>query len=208
MSSLNAPHIRLQNEKGLTQAILSGHWTIERWDLMGKALNETKTSRKGDFLITLDPQARIDSYGFQALASFCSTSEIKPSFKNIQPQEEKLFRSFLENTPKPFPPFLQQKNLSELFLLFLKEIGIATIAAKNALYGIAEFLGQVVLRAVLILKNPSQFRYKTFFHTMEETGLRAIPIAGLIAFLIGIVTITKGLNNSRNLALKSIPLTF
>lgn len=189
---MNTPQVRFHRDKDQTQAILSGHWTIEHWDVMSKVLKDTQNPGRGAFAIALDPQARIDSYGFQALASFCIPLNIKPTFKNIHPQEEQLFQSLLASAPKPLPSFLQQKNVNDIITLFLKEIGMAAIAAKHALYGIAEFLGEVISRAVLILKNPRRFRYKTFFHAMEETGLRAIPIAGLIAFLIGIVTIYQG----------------
>lgn len=54
------------------------------------------------------------------------------------------------------------------------------------------FIGQVTETAVLIAVRPGRMRFTSMVHHMEETGLKAIPIVGLLSFLIGMVMAYQG----------------
>ncbi|MFN4164748.1 MAG: ABC transporter permease [Ferrovibrio sp.] len=54
------------------------------------------------------------------------------------------------------------------------------------------FIGQVTETAVLIGLRPGRMRFTSMVHHMEETGLKAIPIVGLLSFLIGMVMAYQG----------------
>lgn len=56
------------------------------------------------------------------------------------------------------------------------------------------FLGLVSLELWDTLKNPARFRVKSFYKYLFETGYQALPIVGLISFLIGIVLVYQGAN--------------
>jgi phospholipid/cholesterol/gamma-HCH transport system permease protein len=54
------------------------------------------------------------------------------------------------------------------------------------------FLGHVVVRLFQNLVRPTLFRYKSFVKFVAETGIFALPIVGLISFMIGIVLVYQG----------------
>ncbi|MFC3676835.1 ABC transporter permease [Ferrovibrio xuzhouensis] len=54
------------------------------------------------------------------------------------------------------------------------------------------FIGQVVETMVIEARHPGRLRYTSMVYHMEETGLRAIPIVGLLSFLIGMVMAYQG----------------
>lgn len=54
------------------------------------------------------------------------------------------------------------------------------------------FIGQVTETAVLVALRPGRMRFTSMVHHMEETGLKAIPIVGLLSFLIGMVMAYQG----------------
>jgi phospholipid/cholesterol/gamma-HCH transport system permease protein len=54
------------------------------------------------------------------------------------------------------------------------------------------FIGEVTETAVMMAFRPGQMRFTSMVHHMEETGLKALPIVGLLSFLIGMVMAYQG----------------
>lgn len=54
------------------------------------------------------------------------------------------------------------------------------------------FIGQVTETAMLTALRPGRMRFTSMVHHMEETGLKALPIVGLLSFLIGMVMAYQG----------------
>ena len=71
-------------------------------------------------------------------------------------------------------------------------LGKATLAVAEDTYAFLSFLGQITLTLWRNTLQPWRFRFtSTVFH-MEEVGLKALPIIGLLSFLIGIVISYQG----------------
>lgn len=62
---------------------------------------------------------------------------------------------------------------------------------------LVNFLGLVTLAALRVTAHPRRMRPKAFFTHMEQAGLDAIPIVGLLAFLIGVVLAYQGSDQLR-----------
>lgn len=54
------------------------------------------------------------------------------------------------------------------------------------------FIGQVTETALMLAARPGRIRFTSVVHHMEETGLKALPIVGLLSFLIGMVMAYQG----------------
>lgn len=54
------------------------------------------------------------------------------------------------------------------------------------------FAGQLMMAFGGIILHPSRFRMKAFVRQLEQTGVTALPIIGLMSFLIGIVIAQQG----------------
>lgn len=66
---------------------------------------------------------------------------------------------------------------------------------RNLLLGIAGvvgFLGQIILAAGTLIRHPGRFRGKALIRQLELVGVSALPIVGLMSFLIGIVIAQQG----------------
>jgi phospholipid/cholesterol/gamma-HCH transport system permease protein len=68
---------------------------------------------------------------------------------------------------------------------------LATFFAREARRFTA-FIGEVTETAVFTAFRPGQMRFTSMVHHMEETGLKALPIVGLLSFLIGMVMAYQG----------------
>ncbi len=61
------------------------------------------------------------------------------------------------------------------------------------------FFGQIVVTLGRVLVRPTRFRFVSFVSHLEQTGLSALPIVGLLSFLVGVVLAYQGVDQLRQL---------
>jgi phospholipid/cholesterol/gamma-HCH transport system permease protein len=71
-------------------------------------------------------------------------------------------------------------------------VGAQIFAAQAGLYGVVGFFGQILIGIASLLRHPVRFPVKALVHQMELVGVTALPIIGLMSFLIGIVIAQQG----------------
>ncbi|MDR3517530.1 MAG: ABC transporter permease [Azospirillaceae bacterium] len=82
-------------------------------------------------------------------------------------------------------------------LALIERVGRATIDFGARARDIVAFLGQVTISVVRTILNPSRLRVTALVYHMEQVGLNALPITGLLVFLIGVVTAYQGADQLR-----------
>jgi phospholipid/cholesterol/gamma-HCH transport system permease protein len=80
---------------------------------------------------------------------------------------------------------------------FVARIGEIAIAVVRREYRIVGFLGLVTLTATRVLRHPGRLKLTPTVAQMEQTGVNALPIVGMLAFLIGIVIAYQGADQLR-----------
>ena len=71
-------------------------------------------------------------------------------------------------------------------------VGDKVFASRSGIYGVVGFFGQILLGAGSLLRHPMRFPIRALVHQMELVGVTALPIIGLMSFLIGIVIAQQG----------------
>lgn len=69
----------------------------------------------------------------------------------------------------------------------LEVLGRRTIAALRAGTGALSFTGESVASLLHLLANPRRIRWRAILSNLEAAGVQAIPITGLLVFLMGVV---------------------
>ncbi len=82
-------------------------------------------------------------------------------------------------------PFDRSKN-------FFVEVGDATLDMLRKAKAFASFIGECVLGAVRLAKNPKKFRWADCIEEMQQCGAMALPIVSLISFLVGVTLAYTG----------------
>jgi len=79
------------------------------------------------------------------------------------------------------------------FRHFLERLGRGTEHVGRQAWDLTGFLGRVVVETFEAILSPRrELPIPAFVHQLEETGLTALPIVGLLAFLLGIVLTYQG----------------
>jgi phospholipid/cholesterol/gamma-HCH transport system permease protein len=99
-------------------------------------------------------------------------------------------RGAISPPPHPIPPHY-------FFLGFLTHLGEVTVNIFRRGYSILGFGGLVFVTMARLLRYPGRLRRRATVRQMEQTGLNATPIVGLLSFLIGIVMAFQGADQLR-----------
>ncbi|TAD72948.1 MAG: ABC transporter permease, partial [Sphingomonadales bacterium] len=71
-------------------------------------------------------------------------------------------------------------------------VGETVFDVRGGLYGVVGFFGQILIGVASVIRHPTRFPIKALVHQMELVGVSALPIIGLMSFLIGIVIAQQG----------------
>lgn len=83
----------------------------------------------------------------------------------------------------PPPPTLSDR---------LEALGRATVSGGRVAVALTGFLGEVIAALAAALLRPRRLRLTSTVHHMQEVGWKAVPIVGLMSFLIGVVLAFQG----------------
>jgi phospholipid/cholesterol/gamma-HCH transport system permease protein len=80
----------------------------------------------------------------------------------------------------PVPPVKEKRS-------FVVSAGMATQNLIDDIVGLVSFTGHLFADLVWSVRNPKQVRWGDFINAAVEAGISALPIVGLVAFLIGVI---------------------
>jgi phospholipid/cholesterol/gamma-HCH transport system permease protein len=83
------------------------------------------------------------------------------------------------------------------FRALVERLGRATLDTLAEARALLAFLGATVLTALRAAGRPARVRFTSVVHHIERIGIDALPILGLLAFLIGVVLAFQGADQLR-----------
>jgi phospholipid/cholesterol/gamma-HCH transport system permease protein len=95
------------------------------------------------------------------------------------------------------PPGPPRRRVHHNLLDFLAYLGAGTLNVVHTTAGVLSFLGLVIVTTGREWLKPGRIRVTSLIAHMERTGFSAMPIVGLLSFLIGVVTAYQGADQLR-----------
>jgi phospholipid/cholesterol/gamma-HCH transport system permease protein len=80
---------------------------------------------------------------------------------------------------------------------WLHTIGAASVAAAEQAWALLHFIGETGLAALGSARHPAGIRWRPVAFNVRSAGLDALPIVGLLAFLLGVVVAYQGAGQLR-----------
>lgn len=180
MQTLQNETVTVVKEGEHLRIVGKGDWTIPHLSLISRTLESLP--KEGNILWDLGDVGEIDSAGVALVQLYDQAYQKagrKSRFKRINTTHERL-KSLLYHRPisPPSPP--SKRN-------FFYQAGEQThLGLKEALAFVA-FMGQTFVMLLHLVRHPSQIRWDSIASHIRDTGLTALPIIALSAFLIGVV---------------------
>ena len=79
-----------------------------------------------------------------------------------------------------------------VFVRVTEKMGDIVYSGRSGAYGILGFFGALIMSSFSVIRHPHRFAYKALVRQLELVGVSALPIIGLMSFLIGIVIAQQG----------------
>ncbi|HEV2098966.1 MAG TPA: MlaE family lipid ABC transporter permease subunit [Stellaceae bacterium] len=116
----------------------------------------------------------------------------------------------IRNLPPSFAPLFEQiraggalapavhpRPAHHSLIGFVAQIGEISLGVCGRAYRILGFLGLVQSTALRLIIHPRRLRLTAMTAQMEQTGVNALPIVGMLSFLIGVVIAYQGADQLR-----------
>jgi phospholipid/cholesterol/gamma-HCH transport system permease protein len=168
-----------------------GAWTIGESARLDRELSSLKAS--GAVTIDASQVSRMDSSGAWLLLR---TSRALGGQSELTVPER--YRPLLENLGQERKPEPHKPRIPTGFRGRLYKMGRATVHAYRQGISMLGYLGRVTVETGEAIVQPKHnLRIAAMFTQIEETGINALPIVGLLAFLIGVVLAYQGADQLR-----------
>jgi phospholipid/cholesterol/gamma-HCH transport system permease protein len=191
-------------EPGSLILTAGGEWLVESAAEIDRRLRALQLPRDRRVRIDLAGVDRLDTAGAwlllrteRALAARGNAVEIenlRPSFAPLIDQVRAAGSVAPARHPRPAYHTLAG---------FLGHIGEISLGLCTRAYSILGFMGLVSATAVQLIRHPRRLNMTAITAQMEQTGVNALPIVGLLTFLIGVVIAYQGADYLRYYGLES-----
>jgi phospholipid/cholesterol/gamma-HCH transport system permease protein len=196
-----------KTEEGLILRI-GGAWLCRTVGMLEPELQsfiQVDFPKKLPVKVTIEKGCIVDTAGACLLARVIkSLKASQQSVQVISASPIPLLDYFLKFEPavKQFVPRLNWKTR------WLDHIGRATVVFGDAALRLLGFFGDIVVAGLNTIRSKARFRWVSIFHHIEEIGLKALPIIGLISFLIGMVLAYQSINQLRKFGAELYTIDF
>ncbi len=193
-----APTVTVSQLKEDLILCLSGEWRTFCLPEIKHKLTALKLPQESKVVIDLSSVDFLDTASAYLLKKFLKKlKRLKISYKIKEgsPTIMATFHMVNEFTPSPEPRTEQTSRFSLIFLLnFLGKMALEPL---KTLLEALSFLGEVTIGMIKILIHPRRLRFITLVDLIHKVGASALPIVGLISFLIGVVLVYQGADQLR-----------
>lgn len=173
-------------EDGQTRLVVRGVWHIGNAVEIDRALSRMKPANDSRVIFDLSAIEGLDSAGamllwqcYERLGGQARGNDFEGVSDNIRSLLTAVGVVRAEHMPRP-------RRLNPFFARLLM-LGKGTLAVVEDTLCFLSFLGMVTLTLWRSTLQPWRLRYTAITFHMEEVGLKALPIIGLLSFLIGVV---------------------
>jgi phospholipid/cholesterol/gamma-HCH transport system permease protein len=176
--------------------VVGGSWIISEARRLDPVLRGLDAEGSANVEIDCAALERLDTVGAWLLLRTKRILEHRGSTVqpvNVRPEYRALVHTIDHECRAPPVELPRRHTLTRQ----LERIGRGLWHALHQGYELTGFFGLVVFETVATILQPRRLRLVALVHQMEETGLNALPIVGLLSFLVGIVFAYQGADQLR-----------
>lgn len=186
------------SDSGTTALAASGGWTLATAEPLTAILDGIQPDPRRGSRIRLDLSRldALDTVGALLMRQFrdrMSREGLTVMITNVRPEHIALIDAVWRaaDSERVVPP--KRRPLADT----IAAAGQSTLKALSGSVELISYLGVVISALARVLTHPRRLRLTALVYHMDHTGLRCLPILGLLSFLIGIVLAYQGAEQLR-----------
>ena len=171
-----------------------GDWRARHLGRIDQALRDFEDDSVGrELIIDVSDVAVIDTAGAMVIQRVMRACAGRSEDSRIIGAEGGV-ASLLDQVSPHLAPCPVEPARANAFLLMTERLGRGVFDTHKASEEVLSFIGFTLSSALRVISQPRRLRMTSIVHHMEEAGLNAVPIIGLMSFLIGAVVAFMGAN--------------
>ncbi|MBK3799860.1 MlaE family lipid ABC transporter permease subunit [Azospirillum brasilense] len=173
-----------------------GHWDLKAAGGLSGTLDGFALDGGGAVsldLSRLDAMDTVGAYLLSALSDRLKAAGHGVDLAAIRPEHAALFDAVREVGPPP----VERAQTHRPILDMLERTGRTAVDGLREGRDLLSFLGLIAITFGRLIFNPQRLRFRSVMFHIEQTGLNALPILGLLSFLIGVVLAFQGADQLR-----------
>ena len=186
------PWFKASRASRTLQLSAGGSWTVRHAAIIDPLLLAIDLDGISEIELDASGIARLDSTGCWLLVRTklaLVAAGVQVSSFNVPEHYTALFAA-IESEHVTAPAVIPEHRF---FNAFLENTGRATMLVLAQGYGILGYIGHVTVEFLKAMRAPRRnLRVIALIHQIEEVGIKALPIIGLLMFLMGIVLAYQG----------------
>jgi phospholipid/cholesterol/gamma-HCH transport system permease protein len=183
-----AAHLRADIQVAGSELRCQGDWTVDRIHPLDKRLLVFPWPEASEVVVDGSGVHAMDTAGVWLL--WRAVQELERRGRKVtlrlQPEHEGLLL-MVRSSGVGAVPLPQPEKLG-----WLGRIGHQAWVAGSQVRGLVEFVGENAVVAARSLAEPRRVRWRPVLHNVQTAGFNALPITGLLSFLMGIVIAYQG----------------
>ncbi|NCF89927.1 MAG: hypothetical protein GWQ05_03060 [Verrucomicrobiaceae bacterium] len=166
-------------EHGVTALAFTGRWTM---DTMPEHDVATLVPKNGELRFEAEQATAVDTSLAMTITSLADEADDHGVHVDLSAVPDRIAKLVLlaravpeqEAQPPERPNFVARAGRQAVALIDAGKVALA-------------FCGETLIAALRTLRHPKTFRLREFIVLLGDTGFRALPIVGLLAFLTGLI---------------------
>lgn len=169
-----------------------GDWTVDTISGLDAALRAISEKLAPGSVVDVGKLGRIDVAGAYLIDRTIRESQlgdkVRIAVRGQHPNAMRLFEVARKSTAEAIP----EERRTPGFTGLLEQIGRAVATVGDEVVETVSFFGETMVVLWRLALKPRRIRWVSIVHTMEYSGLNALPIVMLLSFFIGLVVAYLG----------------
>jgi len=181
-------HTKAASTSDTVKVYCTGAWTVRGVTVLERQLTDLAWPAAVDIEMESSAITALDTLGAWLLHSAVSALEQQGCSVRIiglRPEFRALLDLIAVRAVQPVLPARPKEGL-------LASIGQQAWQRMENMYGMLAFVGESAIALLRSIVQPRRIRWKTILHNIQTAGFDALPIVGLLSFLMGVVIAYQG----------------
>jgi phospholipid/cholesterol/gamma-HCH transport system permease protein len=177
------------------QISLAGQWVLDHVPAIAAQISQfAPPGQAGEGqIVSLAGVETLDTAGALMMWQLLDKLPDTAKMGDVPPQWQDMIKAVGDAHTQMMPA----QKVSNSFYQHLVDTGEAAVDVAKEAYAFTSFLGLVVVHLLRSLTQPWRLRVKAIIYHMDEVGVKAMPIVGLLGLLIGVVISYQGADQLR-----------
>ncbi|HBK93051.1 MAG TPA: ABC transporter permease [Parvularcula sp.] len=179
-------------DNGILRLKAAGDWQARHLGAIDEALRDFEDDAVGrELIIDISGVGRLDTAGAMVLERVLRACSRRTQASRIVGGSE-AHQTLIANVAPHVAPCEVEPARRNAFLMMVNRLGKGIVEGYYAALEILNFVGLTLTTFARVIREPSRLRVTSIFYHMEEAGVNAMPIVGLMSFMIGAVVAFMG----------------